>query len=66
MVCPCIVAPYFMLGPLTYLYTYFSNNVTVLFLLVIISMALIYMYTRPKTINDNKQTGPVTNYNQLY
>ena len=75
MVCPCIIAPYFMLGPLTYLYTYFSNNINILILLVLVSIALIYIYTRPEVIknvftqnkvSNNEIVKPVTNYNQMY
>lgn len=56
MVCPCIIAPYFMLGPLTYLYTYLSNNIAVLAILLLLSFLTIYVYMNPeiyKTSNDN-------------
>ena len=75
MVCPCIIAPYFMLGPLTYLYTYFSNNVNVLMLLVLVSIALIYIYTHPELIKNtfsapknirNNDKNVITDYNQIY
>jgi hypothetical protein len=77
MVCPCIVAPYFMLGPLTYLYTYFSQNIMLLILLVLLTTVFIYIYTHPDTIKTylssqkNNQQQPhishsTTTFNALY
>ena len=49
---PCVLAPYVMVGPLAYIYTYLTNNIQTVLVLICFTILTIYLYKNPEFMNS--------------